>query len=164
MLVDIEAYPNSFIPEFELQDYVVEAKDIGFIERKYNQIAYLYNLLCKLDDLVFVGEDLYFKEDAEQIFEEDLKAITKRRDPYLHRLYKNQLQEECEELYGNPMWVLEHLSYPVLIASHIKPFIESDEIEAYDPNNGFLLSRTIDSLFDLKYISFSDGWNYVVFE
>ncbi|MDY0347231.1 MAG: HNH endonuclease [Tenuifilaceae bacterium] len=156
MLVDIEAYPNSFITEFELQEYVKEASDIGFLKRKYNQIGYLYNLLGKLDDLVFVGDDLYFKEDAEQIFGEDLKEITKRRDPYLHRLYKNQLQEECEEIYGNPMCVLEHLSYPVLIASHIKPFIESDDIEAYDPNNGLLLSRTIDSLFDLKYISFTD--------
>lgn len=54
------------------------------------------------------------------------------------------------------MCVLEKLSYPVLIASHIKPFIESDDNEAYDPNNGLLLSRTIDSLFDLKYISFTD--------
>ena len=35
-------------------------------------------------------------------------------------------------------------------------FVESDENEAYDPNNGLLLSRTIDSLFDLKYISFTD--------
>ncbi len=74
----------------------------------------------------------------------------------MHRLYKNQLKEECEEIYGRPMCVLERLSYPVLIASHIKPFIESDENEAYDPNNGLLLSKTIDSLFDLKYISFTD--------
>ncbi|MCL4146809.1 UNVERIFIED_CONTAM: hypothetical protein GTU68_033745 [Idotea baltica] len=156
MLVDIEAQKDTFLPENDLKTYVEEANDIGFLKRKYNQIGYLYNLLGKLDDLVFVGEDLYFKEDAEQIFGEDLKAISKRRDPYLHRLYKNQLQDECEEIYGNPMCVLEHLSYPVLIASHIKPFIESDENEAYDPNNGLLLSRTIDSLFDLKYISFTD--------
>lgn len=156
MLVDIEKHNEPFIKSEELQNYVAEARNIGFIERKYNQIGYLYNILGKLDDLVFVEDDLYFKEDAEQIFGADLKAITKRRDPYLHRLYKNQLQEECEELYGNPICVLEKLTYPVLIASHIKPFIESNEIEAYDPNNGLLLSRTIDSLFDLKYISFTD--------
>jgi predicted restriction endonuclease len=156
MLVDIEAYKKSFITEIELQEYVKEANDIGFIERKYNQIGYLYNILGKLDDLVFVKDDLYFKEDAEQIFGEDVTKESKKRDPYLHRLYKNQLQEECEEIYGNPMCVLERLSYPALIASHIKPFIDSDENEAYDPNNGLLLSRTIDSLFDLKYISFSD--------
>ncbi|MDD2633912.1 MAG: HNH endonuclease [Bacteroidales bacterium] len=156
MLVDIEKHDEPFIKSDELQNYVAEARKIGFIDRKHNQIGYLYNILGKLDDLVFVKDDLYFKEDAEQIFGEDLKAITKRRDPYLHRLYKNQLQEECEELYGNPLCVLEKLTYPVLIASHIKPFIESNEIEAYDPNNGLLLSRTIDSLFDLKYISLTD--------
>tara|TARA_B110000208_G_scaffold145113_1_gene175085 strand:- start:267 stop:1370 length:1104 start_codon:yes stop_codon:yes gene_type:complete len=156
MLVDIEAQKETFLPENDLKKYVEEANDIGFLKRKYNQIGYLSNLLGKLDDLVFVKDDLYFKEDAEQIFGEDLKAISKRRDPYLHRLYKNQLQDECEEIYGNPMCVLEQLTYPVLIASHIKPFIKSDENEAYDPNNGLLLSRTIDSLFDLKYISFTD--------
>ncbi|OFY30241.1 MAG: restriction endonuclease [Bacteroidetes bacterium RIFOXYA12_FULL_35_11] len=156
MLVDIEKHNESFIKSEELQKYVKEAKESGFIERKYNQIGYLYNILGKLDDLVFVKDDLYFREDAQQIFGEDFKAVTKRRDPYLHRLYKNQLQEECEEVYGNAMCVLEKLSYPVLIASHIKPFIESNDIEAYDPNNGLLLSRTIDSLFDLKYISFTD--------
>jgi hypothetical protein len=156
MLVGIETHRNNFISDIELQEYVKVAREIGFINRKYNQIGYLYNLLGKLDDLVFVNDDLYFKEDAEQIFGEDLTAITKKRDPYLHRLYKNQLQEECEEIYEKPLCVLERLSYPVLIASHIKPFIQSDETEAYDPNNGLLLSRTIDSLFDLKYISFTD--------
>ena len=123
-------------------------------------IKYLKKSLStrKLDDLVFVRDELYFKEDAEQIFGEDLVAVTKKRDPYLHRLYKNQLQEECEEVLGNAMCVLEKLAYPVLIASHIKPFIDSDDNEAYDPNNGLLLSRTIDSLFDLKYISFTDNY------
>lgn len=156
MLVDISKHHQSFISEDELNEYVIEAKEIGFIERKYNQVGYLYNLLGKLDDLVFVNDDLYFKDDAEQIFGEDLEKATKKRDPYLHRLYKNQLQEESEDLFGRTICVLEHLSYPVLIASHIKPFIESNEEEAYDPNNGLLLSRTIDSLFDLKYISFDD--------
>ncbi len=156
MLVDIAKHTETFISNIDLNKYVIEAKNIGFIERKYNQIGYLSNLLGKLDDLVFVGDDLYFKEDAEQIFGEDLVQSSQKRDPYLHRIYKNQLKEECEELFGKPICVLEHLSYPVLIASHIKPFIESDENEAYDPNNGLLLSRTIDSLFDLKYISFKD--------
>jgi len=162
MLVDLESNDiEAFLPDNELQEYVENARSIGFIERKYNQIRYLYNLLTKLEDLVFVEDDLYFREDAEQIFGEDLKAITTKRDPYLHRLYKNQLKDEAEELYGNSKCMLEKLSYPVLIASHIKPFIESDEDEAYDPNNGLLLSRTIDSLFDLKYISFADNGDMI---
>ena len=50
--------------------------------------------------------------------------------------------------------MVEQLSYPTLIASHIKPFIKSNEDEAYDPNNGILLSRNIDSLFDLGCITY----------
>ena len=157
MLVDLKEYQGEFITKEDLNEYKEYAIEIDFYERKYNQIGHFCNLLSKLDNLTFVKGDLYFTEDAERIFGEDLKAtIAKKRDPYLHRLYKNQLQEECEDIYGNPMCVLEHLSYPILIASHIKPFIDSDENEAYDPNNGLLLSRTIDSLFDLKYISFTD--------
>ncbi|MBN1463164.1 MAG: HNH endonuclease, partial [Paludibacteraceae bacterium] len=156
MLVDLNTYNGTFISQDDILYYQNLAIEIDFAGRKYNQIDHFWNLLGKLDDLKIVNNRLYFEEDAKRIFGEDLKVVTKVRDPYLHRLYKNQLQEECEELYGNPVCVLEKLTYPVLIASHIKPFIESNEIEAYDPNNGLLLSRTIDSLFDLKYISFTD--------
>lgn len=156
MLVDLAEQQSHFLNKNDLDYYKNYAIEIKFSERKYNQINHFCNLLSKLDDLSFYQGDLYFTEDAQRIFGEDLKGIAKSRDPYLHRLYKNQLREECEELYGTAVCVLEKLSYPVLIASHIKPFIESNETEAYDPNNGLLLSRTIDSLFDLKYISFTD--------
>jgi len=168
MTIDIVNYPRDYVTESELSQLRILAEKDDFIERKYNQIGYLNNIINKLDDVVFIKRgrsdyELYFEEDATLIFGDDyknagyLKHLSKKRDPYLHRLYKNELKEECEEVYGNPMCVLEQLSYPVLIASHIKPFIDSDENEAYDPNNGLLLSRTIDSLFDLKYISFTDN-------
>ncbi len=156
MLVDIATVEKGYINKEELKKYVISAQNIGFVARKYNQISYLTNFLKKLDDVVFVKNELYFEEDAKRIFGNELKAESKKRDSYLHRLYKNLLRDECEDIYGKSMCVLEKLSYPVLIASHIKPFIDSNENEAYDPNNGLLLSRTIDSLFDLKYISFSD--------
>ena len=57
--------------------------------------------------------------------------------------------------------MVEQLSYPTLIASHIKPFIKSTEEEAYDPNNGILLSRNFDSLFDLGYITFSNSGDII---
>ena len=76
-------------------------------------------------------------------------------------------ESESLEVFNNKkVCFLEKLEYPVLIASHIKPFIESDENEVYDPNNGLLLSRTIDSLFDGRkgkppYISFDDEGNII---
>ena len=156
MLVDIENIDKGYLTYEELALFKKKAEKIDFRIRKYNQVGYLFNFLNKLDDVVFVQNELYFEEDARRIFGDELKEERKLRDPYLHRLYKIQLQDECKEIYGRTLCVLERLSYPILIASHIKPFILSDENEAYDPNNGLLLSRTIDSLFDLRYISFTD--------
>lgn len=156
MLVDLENFPNDHLTKAQLDNYLQQGMSSGFIQRKYNQIGYLWNLLAKLDDLKKVYDELYFSEDAERIFGDLSISGAKKRDPYLHRLYKNSLQEESEYYYGDIKCMLEKLTYPVLVASHIKPFILSDEKEAYDPNNGLLLSRTLDSLFDLKYISFDD--------
>ena len=156
MTINIIEYPKGYVNNYELNIHTQKAIETGFIKRKYNQVGYLLNLLKKLDDVLFINNILYFEDDAKILFGEDLTSTRRKRDGYLHRLYKNQLKEESFELFGKTKCMLEQLSYPVLIASHIKPFILANENEAYDPNNGLLLSRTIDSLFDLKYITFSD--------
>ena len=141
----------------ELQKYVDFAKEIDFIKRKYNQIGYFYNLLNNLEDLVFIEGVLFLEKETRQILAKNVSKKTKKRDYYLHRMYKKALQAESKEMFGTEKCMLEKLAYPTLIASHIKPFIKSDEDESYDVNNGLLLSRTIDSLFDLLYISFDDN-------
>lgn len=156
MLVDIGSIEKNYLTRIELNHYVIIANEINFIERKYNQISYLTNLLRKLDDIVFVNNELYFTEDAKQIFGENIEIVIRKRNPYLHLIYKNQLKEESFSVYQIENCMVEKLPYPTLIASHIKPFVFSSEEEAYDPNNGILLSRNIDSLFDLGYITFED--------
>lgn len=164
MLVDIERVEKGYLNSDELHAYALEAEKIGFIERKYNQIDYLTNFLKKLDDIVFVNNELYFEKDARKIFGDEPKDDKKVRDQYLHRLYKNQLREESINILGDTKCMVEHLAYPVLIASHIKPFIQSDENEAYDANNGILLSRNLDCLFDLGYITFDEEGRVVTAE
>ena len=51
-----------------------------------------------------------------------------------------------------------------LIASHIKPWSASSDIERLDPNNGFLLLANIDKAFDLGYISFTDKGKIIISE
>ena len=158
MLVDIKSFKKGFLDKDELKYFVLQANRIDFIKRKYNQVGYLFNLLNKLDDIVFVDDELYFEDDAKNIFGDDFREERKQRDSYLHRLYKNQLQEESFSVFDKAKCMVEKLAYPVLIASHIKPFIKSNDKEAYDANNGILLSRNMDMLFDLGYISFeNDG-------
>jgi len=158
MIVNINNHKIGYLTRNEIDEYINLANNGAFDERKFNQIGYLWNLLKKLDDLVVIDKKLYFEEDAKVIFGEDLKQETKKRDGYLHRIYKNQLKEESEEKLNQTQCMLEKLSYPSLVASHIKPFIQcSSDDEAYDPNNGLLLSRNMDILFDQGYISFNDN-------
>ena len=157
MQVDISKIQKGFLSSQELEAVKLQAQSIHFQERKYNQISHFLNLLRKLDDLLLIGEELYFEEDAQVIFAQELQKSSNKRDGYLHRIYKNQLKEESLEEFGEVKCMLEKLSYPSLVASHIKPFISSNEKEAYDSNNGLLLSRNMDILFDQGYISFLDN-------
>lgn len=162
MLVDLKNFQGKFLTKDELVYYRTKADSLDFISRKYNQISHLINLLWKLEDLTMIDDTLYFTEDIQNISYEEKER--KWRDPYLHRLYKKQLQEESMWLFWKVICAVEKLDYPILVASHIKPFAKSNEFEAYDPSNGFLLSRTLDSMFDLKYISFSDEWEILFTE
>ena len=157
MRVDISSVERGYLDSGEVETVRDSAKDINFQDRKYNQIGHFLNLLKKLDDLVIVGELLYFEEDAQVVLAQELQRKSTKRDSYLHRIYKNELKEESLEKLGEVKCMLEKLAYPSLVASHIKPFIDSDESEAYDSSNGLLLSRNMDILFDLGYISFRDS-------
>ncbi|MDR1517312.1 MAG: HNH endonuclease [Dysgonamonadaceae bacterium] len=165
MIVDIEQVAKGYLTRRELDYYVNDAISNKFIERKYNQVGYLNNILNKLDEICFVNDELYFTEDTKRIFGEEIEVVTKKRNPYLYLLYKNQLKEESFSIYHAEKCMVEKLDYPVLIASHIKPFIDCDEdIEASDVNNGILLSRNFDSLFDLGYITFANDGKVIVSE
>ena len=49
-----------------------------------------------------------------------------------------------------------------LIASHIKPWVDSDDYEKIDENNGFLLCPNHDKLFDGGYISFTNNGTLLI--
>jgi len=50
----------------------------------------------------------------------------------------------------------------ILISSHIKSWRESNDIERLDPDNGILLSPSVDSLFDKHLISFENDGSMVL--
>jgi hypothetical protein len=49
-----------------------------------------------------------------------------------------------------------------LVASHTKPWRDSDNTERLDGENGFLLTPTIDHLFDKGFISFENNGKLIV--
>ncbi len=159
MTIDIQRFNGEFVTKEDLNRQYANVDVEDFFLRKYNQVRHLKNVLSKLNDLTLHDNVLYFKTDADRLFgdEETKKNV---RDPYLQRVYKSELEEEscihfeCE----TPKCMLEGLSHPVLIASHIKPYshCNNDENAQFDVNNGLLLSKSLDSLFDLGYMTFDD--------
>ena len=157
MTINTLDYPKGYITKEDLERQYAEIDVDDFYQRKYNQVGHLKNVLSKLDDMALHNNVLYFKTDAERLFGDE-ETKTEVRDPYLQRVYKSELEEEscihfeCEI----PKCMLEGLSHPVLIASRIKPYIhcKNNEDERFDVNNGLLLSKDFDSLFDLGYITF----------
>lgn len=64
--------------------------------------------------------------------------------------YRERLLEECHYC---PFTLVN--DERLLIASHIKPWVKSNEKEKIDPKNGFALTPTYDKLFDQGYITFN---------
>ncbi len=159
MFIPIEKYEKEYLTKEELKQLVadnleqIKADDTE--NRKYNQRNYLFNICQDLTDIYSQNGILSLKPLDEEAKER------KTRDPYLQRIYKIQLSDETKEIYhtSKGICVLEKIAYPILIASHIKPYRVCDKAEEFDMNNGLLLSKNFDSLFDLGYITFDDHGN-----
>jgi len=160
MFCDINDYPNGYISPDELVLKMAEIINDKTVERKYNQRNYLFNLCGSLTDIY--TNNLMMSLNPELIMDKQEKEHA-GRDPYLQRLYKTELINEEKKLYhdSHEKCVLEHKGYPILIASHIKPYRVCNEKEQFDRNNGLLLSKNMDSLFDGGYITFDENGNVI---
>lgn len=60
--------------------------------------------------------------------------------------------------------ITRYQNHSFLIASHIKPWAQSDNAERLDPYNGLLLLANIDKAFDLGYVSFNEKGRILISE
>lgn len=166
MVTNISNYPKGYLTRSDLDLQYKYAITIGFDDRKYNQISHLKGYLKRFTDLVYdKNEERFWFADDPSIADRDFD-VTYRRDGVKHRIYKEELKEESKSLYGEAVCYLDKRPYKSLIASHIKPCVdclkEDREDQAYDVNNGLLLSPTVDSYFDKKDITFADDGSIIV--
>lgn len=125
------------------------------IKSKQGNIFYYFKLfidyksdIVKYDSPLAVEQEEKIKEDA---------ALSDKRKETLIRArqgqgeYRRKLIEDCQ--YCPFTFVNDER---LLIASHIKPWVVSDEREKVDYKNGFALTPTYDRLFDQGFITFKD--------
>lgn len=153
MYQDINHYPEGYVTLDELQVITNEIIENNSFERKYNQVSYLYGLCKNVLSGVYINQFGNITLDKDEQIEEFIK---KGRDAYKQRLYKYDLYRESTTINNRVVCYIEDISYPVLIASHIKPYRYCKEEEKFDVDNGLLLSKNIDQLFDQGWISFNN--------
>ena len=87
---------------------------------------------------------------------EERETITKQR------INQSVFRQRLLKKYDRKCAICGVSFEPMLIASHIKPWSESDPNEKVDADNGLLLCPHHDKLFDAGYISFGDEGNIVI--
>lgn len=91
------------------------------------------------------------EEEAIEQIENETEKLTLSKARVGQGEYRKKLLELC------PFCPITLVSDDrLLIASHIKPWAASNDIEKTDPKNGFMLTPTFDFLFDRGFLSFTD--------
>jgi len=100
------------------------------------------------------------KEEEEKIESEPIPEEEKKQIQYARvgqGKYRKALLDQC------PFCPITLVSDDrLLIASHIKPWVASADIEKTDPKNGFMFTPTYDFLFDRGFITFTDDKRMLV--
>lgn len=160
MVTDVAKYRRGYLLPDELEVQYQYALSINFDENKYNQIEYLIGFLKYMPELSYENGVLEFADNKSVIAGNDVVSI--KRDPILMRIYRKKLLDESEAVYNRFICYACKVPWKGLVASHIKPLSacirEQKMTEAYDKDNGLLLSPNIDAYFDKFDISFDyDG-------
>lgn len=100
-------------------------------------------------------------KDIEEIRKNTLISSTERAQLIISRLGQGKFKKNVSEIEKKcRITGVSNINF--LIASHIKPWSDSNDVERLDGNNGFLLAPHIDNLFDSGYISFNDNGDLLI--
>lgn len=169
---------------FEPQEYFDEIKPL--LPKKYSpmqstgkvQQAYLFEITQEFFEILLSHSDVKLTslgdikpyladhETQDEIHETEItqrvnigplekdNLVKSRRGQGIFKTNVKMIEKECR--------VTKLRDKDFLIASHIKPWKDSDDTEKIDGNNGLLLSPHVDKLFDSGLISFSDNGDLLI--
>lgn len=100
-------------------------------------------------------------EDIEEIIGNKIPINTEKENLVKCRIGQGDFREKLIN-YWNGCSVTKFQKIEILIASHIKPWRDSNNEERVDHFNGLLLTPNLDKLFDKGYISFDDNGNILI--
>lgn len=125
-----------------------------------NSIYFYFRIFIDYRNSVELYASQYELEQEREI-ESSTRSLEEKKNLVRARvgqgLYRQKLLVDCPFC---PITLIN--DERLLIASHIKPWVISDDKEKVDPNNGLMLSATYDKLFDQGLISFKENKELLV--
>ena len=119
---------------------------------EHNQLFYYFKLFA--DYFGDIQHPYLIKEEEKEITllgnSEEIKTLSRARKG--QGKYRKDLLNMCPYC---PITIVS--DERILIASHIKPWVNSNDKEKIDPYNGFMFTPTFDYLFDRGFLSFTDN-------
>ncbi|QDM17515.1 HNH endonuclease [Tardiphaga sp. vice278] len=112
---------------------------------------FILDVLKQLDPIVFSDED-----EISWVGPVDREAIVKVR------IAQNGFRKKLEIRWGGGCAVTGSMLKETLRASHIVSWADGSSSEKTSPDNGLLLTASLDALFDRGYISFSDAGDVII--
>mgnify|MGYP001045276294 CR=1 FL=1 len=105
----------------------------------------------------------YISDDIINIHNQKGITETEKRNLVLSRIGQGNYRKQLID-YWKSCSVTGFREIPLLIASHIKPWKNSNNYERLDTYNGFLLTPNLDKVFDLGLISFDNNGKIIISE
>lgn len=124
------------------------------LKSKMGNCYYYYRMFIDYKNDIIRYETPLARQEEEKIEQSNLSE--KKKNNLIQARngqgdYRRKLIEDCQFC---PFTLVN--DERLLIASHIKPWVVSNDREKVDPKNGFALTPTYDKLFDGGYITFYD--------
>lgn len=132
------------------------------LQDKNSDIYYYFKPFVSYSNEIHGYEYLTYQE-SQEIEEIESSSLTEKKKANLKtaRIGQGKYREALfEEIPFCPFTKIN--DERLLIASHIKPWVQSNNKEKIDPKNGITLSPTYDVLFDRGFISFEDDGSLLV--
>lgn len=144
--------PNSIALKLKSLGEFIELNSTG--NSMYSRALDLFIEYCSF-------QDLNLERDLDEILAEETTSITEKIILIKARVGQGNFRKRLIDIWQGCA-VTSSKEEQLLVASHIKPWKDSNSQERLDKFNGLLLVATIDKAFDSGLISFTDSGNILI--
>ena len=150
---------TSITSRSQFDDIATKIRNLRIYQERNARGHNMYNsALLKFAEYLAEGYENDIESDIDSILRTTSLEETERSNLVKSRIGQGTFRQKLVA-YWNGCSVTGFKDMSLLVASHIKPWCASNNLERLDPFNGLLLIPNLDKVFDSGYISFSpDGF------